>query len=104
MIEPMTDSIPTTIGGFSIVAATLLLTYILKTKSEKPREEAKLGNLESQSKSLIDQNNILRALLDNQKKYSKFGRKQSKKINKKLGYIHEDVLIVKNLAVKRKPD
>lgn len=103
MPDPMIDpSAPTTLGGFGIVAATLLLTYILKMKFEKPREEAKLGNLESQSRSLIDQNNILREMSENQKKYSKFGRKQSKKINKKLAYIHDDVIIVKNLTSKKK--
>lgn len=98
----------TTLGGLCGLGIAIIVHKIISDIRAKPREDAKLGNLEAQSKALVDNNDISRAVLEAirengeyQRRYSKFGKKNAKKINKKLGLIHEDVLIVQT-QTKRK--
>lgn len=98
----------TSLGGLVALATVVVLHKMIADAKAKPREDDKLNNLKAQSEALVDGNNINRAILAQlevsakaHSKYAKFGKKQSKKINRKLGSIHDDVLVVKQQTIRK---
>jgi len=84
---PMTQAV-TTLAGIVSLGLIIWLKDSLRDKKSHPVEMNKISNLDEQTKCLQE-------IVTLQRMGRKFGKKQSKKINRKLDVIHEDVIVVK---------
>jgi len=96
MIHLLADSVTsnttgetaTTLGGLAALILLIFVKDYIRDRFSRPLERSKVSNLSEQTLILSKINDTLQS-------NHKFGKKQAKRIRKRLDNIHNDVVIVK---------